>query len=100
MAQQLAKAGARIDEFAYCPHHPEGAIAEYRQTCICRKPRPGMINELAKRHSVDIRRSILIGDNRSDLEAAAAAGVAGRLFQGPDLRSFIIPLLAQFQRTP
>jgi D-glycero-D-manno-heptose 1,7-bisphosphate phosphatase len=100
MAQQLAETGARIDEFAYCPHHPEGTIAEYRQACICRKPQPGMINELAKRHSVDVHRSILIGDKQSDLEAAAAAGVAGHMFQGPDLRSFVVSLLAQLQRMP
>ncbi|MCK1396182.1 HAD family hydrolase [Bradyrhizobium sp. 1] len=100
MAQQLAEAGAFIDEFAYCPHHPEGTIAQYRQICICRKPQPGMINKLAKRHSVDISRSILIGDKQSDLEAAAAAGIRGHMFQGPDLRSFIVPLLTQLQRMP
>jgi D-glycero-D-manno-heptose 1,7-bisphosphate phosphatase len=94
MAGQLADAGAHIDEFAYCPHHPEGTVAEYRQTCSCRKPQPGMITELAKRHSVDIRRSIMIGDKQSDLEAASAAGVTGYLFRGPDLKVFVTPLLA------
>lgn len=98
MADQLASVGARIDEFAYCPHHPEGTVAEYRQPCICRKPQPGMINELVKRHSVDIRRSILIGDKQSDIEAAAAAGVTGHLFRGADLEAFIVPLLLRLKQ--
>lgn len=98
MAAQLADVGARIDEFAYCPHHPEGTVAEYRQTCSCRKPQPGMINELSKRHSVDIHRSIMIGDKQSDLEAASAAGVTGHMFRGPDLKEFVAPLLKQLPR--
>ncbi|MGY4615542.1 D-glycero-D-manno-heptose 1,7-bisphosphate phosphatase [Bradyrhizobium sp. USDA 4472] len=95
MADQLAAVGARIDEFAYCPHHPEGTVAKYRQTCTCRKPQPGMIHELAKRHYVDLRRSSMIGDKQSDLDAAEAAGISGHMFRRPDLKAFIVPLLVQ-----
>ncbi|MBW7971533.1 HAD family hydrolase [Bradyrhizobium sp. BR 10289] len=95
MANQLAGVGAHIDEFVYCPHHPEGVVAEYRQTCSCRKPEPGMINELVKRHSIDTQRSILIGDKQSDLEAASAAGITGHMFRGPDLKAFVVPLLTR-----
>lgn len=97
MSEQLAEVGARIDEFAYCPHHPEGSVIQYRHECSCRKPQPGMINELAKKHSVDIDRSIMIGDKQSDLEAARAAGVKGYIFHGPDLNAFIAPLLKQLR---
>ncbi|QQO13571.1 HAD family hydrolase [Bradyrhizobium diazoefficiens] len=98
MTDQLASVGARIDEFAYCPHHPEGTIAEYRHACICRKPQPGMINELVKRHSIDIGRSILVGDKQSDIEAAAGAGITGHIFRGADLEAFIVPLLLQLKQ--
>lgn len=98
MADQLAAVGAHMDEFAYCPHHPEGTITAYRLACTCRKPQPGMINELAKRHSVDLQRSFMIGDKQSDLEAADAAGISGHMFSGSDLKAFIVPLLAPPQQ--
>src|ERR1700747_308239 len=33
--QHLAAGAARIDAYYYCPHHPEGRVAEYRQQCDC-----------------------------------------------------------------
>ena len=40
---RLARGGARIDRYFYCPHHPDRPWGPYRQACECRKPRPGMI---------------------------------------------------------
>ena len=39
--RRLARAGARIDRYYFCPHHPDKALGAYRQVCECRKPRPG-----------------------------------------------------------
>ena len=43
MSGELAAVGAHVDAYYYCPHHPEGIVASYRQACACRKPAPGMI---------------------------------------------------------
>ena len=62
----LAEAGAHIDAWYFCPHHPDA-------DCACRKPRPGMALTAAKDLSLDLGRSVLVGDKISDLEAARAA---------------------------
>jgi D-glycero-D-manno-heptose 1,7-bisphosphate phosphatase len=87
MAADLARLGARVDAFRYCPHHPEASVAEYRLACACRKPAPGLLTSLAAEFPVDLARSVLIGDRPSDLAAAEAAGVKGVLFRGGDLRA-------------
>ncbi len=95
MADIVRAQGGRIDEFAYCPHHPEAAIKRYRLDCGCRKPKPGMLLDLITRYAVSPADSFLIGDKESDLQAAAAAGVAGHSFKGGDLDAFVTILLAQ-----
>ncbi len=61
MQQELGTAGARIDAFYYCPHHPEGSEAAYRMVCECRKPLPGMLLQAARDLDIDLASSILIG---------------------------------------
>ncbi|MGD9648612.1 MAG: D-glycero-alpha-D-manno-heptose-1,7-bisphosphate 7-phosphatase [Pirellulales bacterium] len=77
--QQLAKKGARIDRYYYCPHHPEGSVERYRVACQCRKPRPGMLEQAARELQLDLARSWLVGDKLSDLEAAQQAGATAIL---------------------
>jgi D,D-heptose 1,7-bisphosphate phosphatase len=72
MLGEFRKRGVTIDEVYFCPHAPE-------DNCECRKPRPKMILEAARKFSVDLERSIMIGDKQSDMDAAIAAGV-GRKF--------------------
>lgn len=93
MQADLAAVGAHIDDYRYCPHHSEGTRAEYARHCDWRKPAPGMILDLADQWSVDLGRSLLIGDKQSDLEAAIAAGVAPHLFSGGALDTMIADLL-------
>jgi D-glycero-D-manno-heptose 1,7-bisphosphate phosphatase len=93
MAEELAKVGAHIDAFEYCPYHPEGTVERYRRVSHRRKPGPGMINDLLERFPVDTERSFLVGDQPSDLEAARAAGLKGYLFTGHNLQEFLQPLL-------
>lgn len=74
LAELLTSYGARVDAFHYCPHHPEADLAEYRQPCDCRKPRPGLLLQAAAGLGLDLAASWMIGDRVSDLEAGAAAG--------------------------
>lgn len=89
MADQMAPIGAHIDAFEYCPDHPDGTVARYCLTSDRRKPSPGMITDLLARFPIDMARSMVIGDKDSDMEAARAAGVAGHLFSGGNLESFV-----------
>lgn len=73
IAAELMQAGARVDAWLYCPHHPSGR-GSYSLPCNCRKPLPGMLFEAARRFDIDLEDSVMIGDKRADIEAAIAAG--------------------------
>ena len=74
IAQRLAPAGAVIDAWYVCPHHPENGIGEYLCDCFCRKPLPGMLLEAAERYAIDLSASYMVGDKLADVNAALAAG--------------------------
>lgn len=67
MHKLTALAGGRIDAVFFCPH-----AADSR--CACRKPRPGLFQEIAARYHVDLRGVPAIGDSLRDLQAALALG--------------------------
>ncbi len=71
----LARGGAHIDAYRYCPHHPEGEVERYRRSCACRKPQSGMIEELLQAYRLDPGLCRLFGDRESDLAAGRGAGV-------------------------
>ena len=72
---RLARGGARIDRYYYCPHHEEGLEGPFRVRCGCRKPRPGMIEAAARDLDLDLSRSVMVGDRWLDVECGHAAGV-------------------------
>jgi len=78
MSERFAEAGAPLTGVYYCPHHPNGKVARYTRECDCRKPAPGMIAQAIRDHHIDVSRSFLVGDKRSDIEAAERAGLAGK----------------------
>ena len=67
-----------ISDVFYCPFHPVYGIGDYKRDSFDRKPNPGMLLRAAKKHNIDLRNSIMIGDNDSDMEAARRAGVGIR----------------------
>lgn len=75
MNEQLAKQGAHIDAFYYCPHHPQGSVAAYAGDCNCRKPKAGLIEQACRDFEIDLSKSYLIGDSPRDLECGRRAGL-------------------------
>ncbi|MFB2834889.1 D-glycero-alpha-D-manno-heptose-1,7-bisphosphate 7-phosphatase [Floridanema evergladense] len=74
LTQLLAEIGIKLTGFYYCPHHPEGKISEYKISCSCRKPEPGLILRAAKEHYINLENSWFIGDILNDVEAGHRAG--------------------------
>jgi D-glycero-D-manno-heptose 1,7-bisphosphate phosphatase len=67
MHKAAGQMGGRIDAVFFCPHaHDAG--------CACRKPKPGMLLEIADRFDIALDTVPVIGDSLRDLQAASAAG--------------------------
>jgi D-glycero-D-manno-heptose 1,7-bisphosphate phosphatase len=79
MNRLLAKDGAEIDRFFYCPHHPVHGIGHYKKSCHCRKPDIGMFEMAEKYFQVDKSHSYMIGDKLLDTEAGRRYGVSSIL---------------------
>lgn len=62
----LAARGASVDGIFYCAHGPQA-------NCICRKPKPGMLFQIAQQFDIDLRETPLVGDDISDVRAATIA---------------------------
>src|SRR4051812_8499447 len=60
MAASLAAAGAEVDGWFYCPHHPEAIDAALRVACECRKPGLGMVSQAQEKFAIDLSRSFVI----------------------------------------
>lgn len=67
MHKMLAAVGGRIDAVFYCPHTSEEA-------CVCRKPLPGLLEQISLRFGVSLKGIACCGDSLRDVLAAAAAG--------------------------
>lgn len=68
--------GATVDDWRYCPFHPTAPLKPYRQNSEWRKPAPGMIQDMLIKWDVRPSDCFLIGDQKTDLQAAEAAGMA------------------------
>ena len=66
MLEILASRGVSIDGIYFCPHGPEA-------NCICRKPKPGLLVQIARQFGVDLSETPFVGDNISDIQAARMA---------------------------
>ncbi len=71
MANAFLTAGIDYLATYFCPHHDDFG------RCLCRKPRPGMLEKAIVCHGVDRTKSVMIGDKDRDIEAAAEAGIRG-----------------------
>jgi len=75
----LGQGGTYLDDIVYCPHHPDkgypGENKAYKIECDCRKPKTGMLTQMAHKHNIDLQHSWFIGDTTRDLQTAANAGM-------------------------
>lgn len=70
----FVEAGATLEAFYFCPHHPHGIVVAHSHVCMCRKPAPGLLLAAARQHGIDLSRSWMIGDILDDVEAGRRAG--------------------------
>jgi D-glycero-D-manno-heptose 1,7-bisphosphate phosphatase len=86
MNKHLSAVGGRIDALFFCPHGPE-------DKCPCRKPLPGLFEQIAERLGMDLKGTHVVGDSLRDLQAGVAVGCTphlvhtgkGAAFQGQPL---------------
>ena len=72
MHDMLAAVGGKVDAIFYCPHAPE-------DQCNCRKPAPGLYEQIAERYGVELKGTPTVGDSVRDLLAGAAVGCVPHL---------------------
>ncbi len=87
MLKAAAHAGGAIDAIFFCPHTNVDA-------CACRKPKPGMLQEIATRYNVSLTGVPVIGDSLRDLESALAVGAQPMLvLTGKGMKTRLDPAL-------
>lgn len=67
MHRALGQVGGRIDAVFFCPHAQEA-------NCSCRKPKPGLLEDIGHRFNADLKGVPSVGDALRDAEASAAVG--------------------------
>jgi histidinol-phosphate phosphatase family domain/HAD-superfamily hydrolase, subfamily IIIA len=74
MVAELARLGAHVDAWFYCPYHPDGVVAAFARTSADRKPAPGMAVAAAGALDLDLTASWVVGDSDCDVDLARAVG--------------------------
>jgi D-glycero-D-manno-heptose 1,7-bisphosphate phosphatase len=81
MAERLTRAGAVVDAWYYCPHHPESVVPGLSTPCACRKPGTAMPRAAAERLGLDLSRSWVIGDHWRDVQMGHGVGARAVLLR-------------------
>lgn len=99
MRERFAAEQAPLAAVYHCPFHPEAIEHRYRAADHpWRKPRPGMLLAARDELTIDLERSVLLGDRLVDLQAGAAAGVGNLGLVGT--AEITSPRLPPFERFP
>ena len=83
MRKELLHVKIKIDAVYHCPHAPEA-------NCACRKPQSGMFLKAIEDFDIDVKKSWMIGDKPSDIEAALGAGILNTILLGKTSVNFIL----------
>ena len=81
MAARLEAAGAGVDGWYYCPHHPEAVVPSLGEPCECRKPGIRMPSCAAADHGLDLSQSWVVGDHWRDVQMGHACGARSVLLR-------------------
>ena len=65
---EISKKGGRIDGIYYCPHRPE-------ENCNCRKPKTGLVMMATQDFDIDLRNSVVVGNDEKDVDLAKNLGI-------------------------
>lgn len=84
MCGKFEEEGVNIEKVYYSPYHPTHGLGEYKRDHISRKPNSGMLQQAMRELNINIQRSVLIGDNVTDIQAGFSAGVGKNLYFGKD----------------
>jgi D-glycero-D-manno-heptose 1,7-bisphosphate phosphatase len=68
MESAIQELGGELAGIYYCPHGPD-------DSCSCRKPKPGLIQQIEQELGFDPDQTVLVGDSLRDLQAATAYGI-------------------------
>ncbi len=96
---EFGKQGGYFDDIIFCPHHPDKGYPEenpeFKVDCDCRKPKIGMVLELAKKFNIDLNESYFVGDTTTDIKTGLNAGVKTALVLtgegGKDKKYDVVP---------
>ena len=93
MLRLIHDAGGRISRIVFCPHGPDDA-------CDCRKPKPGLLEQLARHFDTSLEGVAVVGDSLRDLQAAAAVSARPILVRSGKGRKTEAALPKQFADVP
>lgn len=87
MKRELLKHEIKILDIFYCPHN--------LNTCLCRKPKPGLLEQACNKYSVDISKSILLSDSIAEVEMGKKFGIHHSYFVPTNQPEKILPTLGK-----
>jgi len=67
LMKNLSAVGGAIEEIFFCPHHPS-------EGCDCRKPKPGLFNQIKEKYHVNLADTYFVGDKMTDIDVAELVG--------------------------
>lgn len=76
---EFLKRGIKIEKTFYSPYHEDGKVDKFVKYSFQRKPNPGMIIDAVEEFKIDVSKSIMIGDKKTDMLAAKAAKIGKRI---------------------
>ena len=90
MNKELKKYGTFRDSLFFCPHHVDGIIKKYNINCKCRKPKNEHFKKIKKKWKINIKKSFMIGDQKTDMEFAKKSNLKSFLYKEKNLFNYIL----------